>query len=217
VDDKKQSRRRFLSSLLEAGISIPKGWAKDKLSAVSSIPAEAKRKTNVSPPGSLSHEHLNSTCNGCQKCISVCPKKVLKPSTKEYDMAGIMQPYMDFSSGYCDYECNLCSEICPTGAISKITLEQKQDIQIGIAVVTNELCKANLEGECNICQAECPASAIKLKENYNMPMVEIDGVKRYPKYPIIEDILCIGCGLCEFLCPSTPAKAIHIEGFKEHK
>lgn len=217
MDNKNQSRRRFLSSLLEAGISIPKGWAKAKLSAVTEVPSESNRKTTVSPPGSISHEHLNSTCNGCQLCISACPTKVLKPSTKEYDMAGVMQPHMDFSSGYCDYDCNKCSEVCPTGAIEHITLEDKQDIQIGHAVLVESLCVANLKGECRLCESECPTGAIRFKENYNLPMVEIEGVKRYPRYPVIEDILCIGCGRCENVCNSPRAKAIHVEGFAIHK
>lgn len=187
------------------------------MSAVSEVPSEAKRKTTVSPPGSVSHEHLNSTCNGCQLCISACPTKALKPSTKDYDMAGLMQPHLDFSSGYCDYECNKCSEVCPTGAIEHISLEEKQDVQIGHAVLVESLCKANEQGECRLCESECPTGAIRFKENYNMPMVEIDGVKRYPRYPVIEDILCIGCGKCEHVCPSAIAKAIHVEGFEVHR
>ena len=32
---------------------------------------------------------------------------------------------------------------------------------------------------------------------------------------VIED-KCIGCGACEYLCPSRPYSAIHVNGLKVH-
>jgi len=218
-DKDKQSRRRFLSSLLEAGLSLPKAWAQTKVDAVAGVPKEAKRKTAVSPAGSLSHEHLNSTCTGCQLCIQKCPGKVLVPCTSEYNMAGILQPVMDFTKGFCDPECTLCSEVCPSGSITKISQSEKEDIQIGEAVLVKSIClnSSDEDHDCSACKDACPMSAIKMMEDYNAPMVGEPGKMHYRRYPQIETILCIGCGKCEFTCPTRPARAIHVEGFEHHK
>lgn len=212
-----QSRRRFLSSLLEAGLSIPKTWAQTKTDAIQGVPKESRRKTAVSPPGSLSHEHLNSSCTGCGLCIQKCPTKVLKPSTSEYGIEAVMQPVLDFSRGYCDYECTVCTDVCPNGSITHLDIDTKQSVQIGTAVLVSSMCLNDRTGDsCTVCRDVCPASAIKLKADYNQEMVDVDGIRKHRVYPVIEDILCIGCGLCENKCPSSAAPAIHVEGFKEH-
>lgn len=128
------------------------------------------------------------------------------------------QPVLDFSRGWCDYDCTICGDKCPNGAILPLGLEEKQEVQIGMAVLVKGLClNADDEGQCQVCADNCPASAIKMKEDYNSPLIiSADGEKRFRTYPEIEDALCIGCGRCEYLCPSSRAKAIHIEGLSEH-
>src|ERR1039458_9138617 len=46
---------------------------------------------------------------------------------------GIMQPRMDYDASYCNYSCNVCSHICPTGAIMAISVDEKKVTQIGKA------------------------------------------------------------------------------------
>lgn len=214
-----QSRRHFLSSLLEAGLSAPATWAKSKLEAAQGVPGEAHRQTAVAPPGAISHDHLNSLCDGCGLCIKDCPTKVLKPSTSEYPLPAIAQPVLDFSRGWCDYDCTACSQSCPRGAIQPLDIDTKQSTQIGLAQLVKSLCINSSDAPaCTICRDVCPASAIKMRDDYSTPLITIEGsAPRRRVFPEIEAILCIGCGLCEFRCPSQPAKAIHVEGLKIHE
>jgi NAD-dependent dihydropyrimidine dehydrogenase PreA subunit len=43
-------------------------------------------------------------------------------------------------------------------------------------------------------------------------MVHVDGVRR----PVVAEEQCIGCGKCEFLCPSRPVSAITVKGLETH-
>ena len=59
----------------------------------------------------------------------------------------MMQPRMDYNSGFCNYDCKICSEVCPTGAIELIRLlKEKQTIQMGKAQFVEENCVVYTEG-----------------------------------------------------------------------
>ena len=115
---------------------------------------------------------------------------------------------MRFDKGYCLYDCTLCGEVCPTGAIDLLDREEKKMTFIGHAVFDRERCIVATDGvECGNCAEHCPAEAIKMVKS------TID--RR--TYPEVEKALCIGCGRCEYLCPATPIKAIRVKGYKTHK
>jgi NAD-dependent dihydropyrimidine dehydrogenase PreA subunit len=38
-----------------------------------------------------------------------------------------------------------------------------------------------------------------------------------PMIPAINEAACIGCGACEYVCPSRPFSAIYVEGHEVHK
>ncbi|MDV7397916.1 hypothetical protein RZS08_41330, partial [Arthrospira platensis SPKY1] len=65
--------------------------------------------------------------------MSACPNDVLQPTLLDYGLSGLLQPHLDFTTGYCGYECNRCGQICPTGAIRPVELAAKQTIQLGVA------------------------------------------------------------------------------------
>ncbi len=215
------SRRRFISTMVATGVAVPSLWASRKVDdAVAAVTDKrpSERKVAVSPFGSLSHENLNKHCTGCHLCISKCPNNVLRPAVGEYGLAGIMQPVMDFSRGYCDYDCTLCADVCPTGAIKHISLDEKQGIQVGVAVFNKDLCVVGeSDYPCGNCSAHCPAGAIQMVPDYNAPLSQPRGNQRYKLFPKVEEALCIGCGACEYHCPAKPFTAIHVEGLEEHK
>ena len=167
-----------------------------------------QRQTPLTPPGSLSFQNLSTRCTGCQLCVSECPNQVLRPSG---DLMHLMQPTMSYEHGYCRPECTRCSEVCPAGAIKKIDKPEKTSIQIGHAVWIKKNCVVLTdEVECGNCARHCPSGAIE--------MVPLDHDNEdSPKVPAINEAACIGCGACEYVCPSCPFSAIYVEGHEVHR
>ena len=167
-----------------------------------------KRQTPLTPPGSLSFQHFAQHCTGCQLCVSECPNHVLRPSN---DLIHLMLPEMSYERGYCRPECTRCSEVCPAGAIHLIDEEEKTSIQIGHAVWIKKNCVPITDGvECGNCARHCPSGAIEM-----VPLDEND--EESPMVPAINENACIGCGACEYVCPSRPFSAIYVEGHEVHR
>ena len=125
-----------------------------------------------------------------------------------------MQPEMSYERGYCRPECVKCSEVCPAGAIKRITPEEKTAIHIGIAEVDYSLCIVNRDNvKCGNCARHCPAGAIRMVKKNGATSNNEEKPLRIPA--VIED-RCIGCGACEFVCPSRPLSAIKVNGREVH-
>ena len=166
------------------------------------------RQTPLTPPGSLSASNLAKRCTGCQLCVSECPNHVLRPST---DLMHLMQPTMSYERGYCRPECTRCSDVCPAGAIKPLDDIEKSSIQIGHAVWIKKNCVVLTdEVECGNCARHCPAGAIEM-----VPSDPED--ENSPQVPAVNENACIGCGACEYVCPSRPFSAIYVEGHEVHK
>jgi ferredoxin len=165
------------------------------------------RKYPVCPPGSAGIENFTKKCTACSLCISVCPNNVLIPSVKEYGLSGMMQPRMDYHKSFCTYECIKCLEICPTGALLPLAIDAKKLTQLGKAVFIKDNCIVKTEKTaCGACSESCPTKAVH--------MIPYEGKLVIPE---TKDEICIGCGHCEFACPTTPYKAIFVDGNYEHK
>ena len=166
------------------------------------------RQTPLTPPGSLSFDHFAQRCTGCQLCVSECPNEVLRPSS---DLMHLMLPVMSYEQGHCRPECTRCSEVCPAGAILPVDKDEKSSIQIGHAVWIKKNCvPITDEVECGNCARHCPTGAIEM-----VPLDENDEAS--PMIPAINEAACIGCGACEYVCPSRPFSAIYVEGHEVHK
>ena len=167
-----------------------------------------QRGCPIVPAGAQGLKHLSDHCTACQLCVSACPNDVLRPSTR---LENLMQPESSYEKGYCRPECTVCSEVCPSGAIQKISKEEKSSIQIGHAVWIRENCLPLRDGvKCGNCARHCPVGAIQ--------MVKSDpAVADSPRIPVVNTERCIGCGACEFLCPSRPFSAIYVEGHQRHR
>ena len=205
------SRRTFLAS---AGTAVVAGALADDEKIVDggyadvSWPGDPVRATPVLPPGAENAERFSRLCVGCQLCVTKCPNHVLRScgSAKSASPLGRLQPEMRFTRGYCRPECTTCGEVCPAGAIRRLSPKEKQAVHVGHAVWHKDLCLAASEGvTCHACERHCPVNAITLA-----PGDPND--KNSPKVPVVDAEKCIGCGACEHLCPSRPFPAMTVEG-----
>jgi polyferredoxin len=194
------SRRRLLLTTGGALIAAP----------FFKITPSAKRASTklIRPPGALPEPQFLDRCIKCGECMKACPTNALQPALGQAGPEGLWTPVLVPRIGYCEYYCSLCSQVCPTGAIKKLTLEEKAKVKIGSAWVNKSRCIPYVFGRpCIVCEEHCPTSpkAIKLiRTETKLP----DGTILTPLAPVMDLDLCIGCGICENKCPVMDDPAI---------
>ena len=134
-----------------------------------------KFKEIILPPGAKSQEEFLNKCFNCNLCVTNCPNKIISKSNKNFSAV-----HIDYKNGFCDSNCNKCSQICPSGAIKKLSLKEKQKIRIAMASINYEKCS-----NCGTCVEICPYGAI---------------IKNKDDKPYIDAIKCIGCNKCKVFC-----------------
>lgn len=214
-----QGRREFLGvAMAVAGgasfVAMParaaekKGVSGDALKAAAAKPSRIPEVKHfpVSPPGSGGIARFNRLCTGCRLCVTACPSHVLRPAVREYGLAGFLQPHMDFGVSFCEYDCNRCGDVCPTGAILPLAKDAKRLVQVGRVVFTRDNCVVqSANTACGSCAEHCPTQAVHMvpfKDNLTIPEIDVDR--------------CVGCGACEHVCPTRPYRAIYVDGNPEH-
>ncbi len=161
----------------------------------------------VAPPGAGDIARFNELCTACHLCVSACPYDVLQPALLDYGLSGLLQPHLDFATSYCSYECNRCSQICPTGALRPLDLTAKQTTQLGVARFIRDRCVVHTDHTaCGACDEYCPTKAVHM-------VPYRDGLT----IPEVRQGLCVGCGACEYACPVRPRRAIVVEGLTVHR
>jgi polyferredoxin len=164
------------------------------------------RKHPISPPGSLGVGRFSTLCTACHLCISSCPTQVLLPSFLEYGIAGVFQPKMNYDASYCNFDCVLCSQVCPTGAILPLDISSKKEVQIGkVQFVKDDCIVVAKKKDCGACSEHCPTKAVKMVPYEKKLMI-----------PEINNEVCVGCGACEHACPVQPDKAIYVQANPTH-
>ncbi|MBP3252927.1 MAG: 4Fe-4S binding protein [Bacteroidales bacterium] len=226
-----ESKRAFLFSSAVMGTTLAFAQQKKKTDgglAVIEDKKPYKRSEQIVPPGAKSIKNLQNKCTGCQLCVSKCPNNVLRPSD---DLLHLMQPVMSFEKGACRPECTACSEVCPAGAIQKISREDKSSTQIGTAKWVKQNCVViSNDHNCGNCARHCPVGAIIMvpyvknnanpadkKEIPNSTSALDQQDDKQLMIPTVNENRCIGCGMCEYVCPSRPFSAIYVEGLATHK
>jgi ferredoxin len=199
-------KRQFLLTMAAGAISVPllkKATLAQGYSEPGMVPTGTA--SPITPPGSLSYDHFTNNCIACYLCVGACPTNVIVPSFFEYGLEGFMQPKLDYHKSFCNFDCVKCTEVCPTGAITKQTPEQKQAIQVGIVRFMQESCIVTIDRtDCGACSEHCPTKAVH--------MVDWEGLR----LPEVTPDLCVGCGACEYACPTEPFKAIYVESNITH-
>jgi ferredoxin len=158
------------------------------------------------PPAALPEPEFVQRCVRCGNCMKVCLTNVLQPAVLESGWTGIWTPRLVPELGYCEHQCTLCGQVCPTGAIPPLTVEQKVITRIGLAVVHREICIPWASNDsCQVCEEHCPVShkAIKV-ESFRTPAGKLIG------RPVVDPQMCVGCAICENKCPVRPRRAITV-------
>lgn len=164
----------------------------------------------IRPPGVVDEDMFLSTCLRCSQCMKICPTTALQPALLEAGLGGLWTPVLAPRVGYCDYGCTACGQVCPSGAIPLLALEEKRRMVIGKANLVRDRCLPWASAvPCVVCEEMCPLApkAIRLEEAEAINSSgEIVPVKR----PVVLRDLCIGCGICEHDCPLEGEAAIRI-------
>jgi MauM/NapG family ferredoxin protein len=201
-------RRGVIASLV-AGIFIPP--------LIRTSPITQRRAGRlIRPPGALPEDQFLRRCVRCGECMKVCLTNGLQPALLEAGLEGIWTPRFDFRTGYCQYYCTLCGQVCPTGAIKKLSQAEKARIKIGLAYIDKNRCIPYVRGnECLVCEEHCPTpdKAIKFEQVQTLT----PGGRKLIKRPVIDLKLCIGCGICEYKCPLHDQPAIIVTRLGESR
>jgi len=185
----------------------------------------------IRPPGSVEEREFLERCIRCAECMKVCPNNALHPAFFEAGVEGIWTPILIPRIGYCEHSCVLCGQVCPTGAIQKITEDQKlgvgqKPVSIGTAFYDQGRCLPwAMSTPCIVCEEFCPTSpkAIWVEEvdiPKRQPVAGEDGkepemTKVHVQRPHVDPSLCIGCGACEKVCPVQDKPAVYVTSVGE--
>jgi ferredoxin len=163
--------------------------------------------------------------------MKVCPNNALHPAFFEAGIEGLWTPILIARIGYCEPSCVLCGQVCPTGAIQKITEREKlgvgvPPVKIGTAFYDHGRCLPwSMQTPCIVCEEFCPTSPkaiwveevdaeVRLAEPG--PNGEPPGMKKvHLQRPHVDPALCIGCGACEKVCPVQDRPAVYVTSIGE--
>jgi polyferredoxin/NAD-dependent dihydropyrimidine dehydrogenase PreA subunit len=203
------SRRKFIGAAV-VGILLP---------SVKGVEVLAKNRDPllIRPPGALEEKEFLQRCVRCAECIQVCIGNALQPALFQAGLDGMFSPVLAARSGYCEFNCTLCGQVCPTGALRQLSLEEKHRFKIGHAWFDKNICLPYAKTTpCMVCEEHCPTpdKAIRFKEAV---VVADDGRTINIRQPYVVDELCIGCGICETKCPLPGRSAIYVTSGGEHR
>jgi ferredoxin-type protein NapF len=174
--------------------------------AVRAVRGGAEPPPALRPPGAIDEARFTGVCVRCGNCVRACPSRIIRPDLGGRGLAGLLAPALAFEEGYCREDCRACTEVCPSGAIARLGLEEKRRFVIGLARADRAICLLAKGQDCTVCGRACPYEAIVVPE-------PADGS---PTEPRVDAARCNGCGACEALCPTAPGKAIRVHATPAH-
>jgi len=149
------------------------------------------RPKPLRPPGAADEATLRGLCLRCGNCVRVCPSGIVRQDLRLADPTGLLTPVLRFDGDYCREECRACGLSCPSGAIERLPLAEKNRRLIGTAHIDLAGCLLTQEKECGHCIPACPYAAIeeRFSEATWTASVRLDAAR------------CNGCGACLRVCP----------------
>jgi len=171
----------------------------------------------IRPPGAVPEKEFLRRCIRCGECMKVCPTHGLQPALLQGGWEGLWSPVLIPRIGYCEYSCTLCSQVCPTGAIHRLPLSEKQKVCIGLAFVDKDRCLPYDQGiPCIVCEEHCPTPKKAIWLEKGSARDRRGNLKRI-QLPRVDFDLCIGCGICEKRCPVLDLPAIRVSCIGESR
>ena len=204
-------RRRIITSALSGVVAVP------LIRSASLSKPGFPNPGLIRPPGSREEREFLRRCVKCGECMKVCITNGLQPTLLEAGLEGIWSPLLVPRMGYCEYRCTLCGQVCPTGAIKRLELQEKMKVKIGLAMIDKGRCLPYAHATpCIVCEEVCPTSkkAIWFEE---ARVKNRAGKERLVKQPRVDLELCIGCGICEAKCPVVGRPAIYVTSVGESR
>ena len=158
----------------------------------------------VRPPGSVPEAEFLQMCIRCGECFQSCPSDVLQPLGFQQGLEGLWTPHVVADWAGCASSCNACGQVCPTGAIRALPLEEKRHARMGLAIINESTCLPFNGEACQLCVDECTAAGYDALEfvavgtevdEFGQP---IEGTGQLA--PLLISDKCVGCGLCQTRC-----------------
>ena len=165
----------------------------------------------VRPPGSVPEREFLEICIRCGECFKACPNNVLQPEGFLQGLEGLWTPQVQADWAGCESSCNACGQVCPTGAIRALPLQEKRVARMGLAIVNEATCLPYAGTEaCDLCVQECHAAGYHAIE-YAQVGTEVDDSGLPIEgtgllAPVVLEDLCVGCGLCQTRCYAINVK-----------
>jgi ferredoxin len=151
------------------------------------------------PPGAIEEQKFIDTCRRCGACVNSCPAQAIFP-LGEARGAAAGTPVIDADLAACVVcEGLRCTTVCPSGALLELT--NPADIRMGIAEVYAPVCVRSKGDSCDLCVERCPIGDVAIAFVDDGP-------------PEIRAAGCVGCGMCQLYCPTSP-KAITVRPLVE--
>ncbi len=195
------SRRTLLAASVSGAIMAP-------LAAAAPLTG-SYRNDLIRPPGAVAEDEFLRRCIRCGECMKVCIGGALHPDLLRGGAFSLWSPVLVARLGYCELDCTLCGQVCPTGAIRLLKVEEKRKTKIGLAVIDRDRCLPFARGEeCLVCEEHCPTG--KKAIVFDRRKVLFGSEPKELLQPRVLTELCIGCGICETRGPVSGASAINI-------
>ncbi|HYG75677.1 MAG TPA: 4Fe-4S binding protein [Planctomycetota bacterium] len=174
--------------------------------------ASLAKTVPVRPPGSVPEEQFLQMCIRCGECFKACPNNVLQPMGFTQGLEGLWTPEVVANWSGCESSCNACGQVCPTGAIRALPLEEKKSARMGLAIINEKTCLPFAGREaCQMCVDECTAAGYNAMEFIRVGVqtddngLPIDGSGFAA--PVVLADKCVGCGLCQTRCHQINVKS----------
>ena len=172
-----------------------------------------REETILRPPGA--EADFLARCIRCGKCMEACPYDSIRFLGITAG-ALVYTPFIDPLQTPC-YLCQQrgpdgkdrplgpylrCGEVCPTGALRRIVNDKKvlgqvpAQMKMGTSVLNRKLCLAWQYDSCGECYYNCPLKDKALRDRPPDEAVRGSGIR-----PWVDPNHCIGCGMCNYVCP----------------